>query len=299
MKHSPDEPAHDVSEVPAYPHVFEPIRIGAMSLRNRVMLPPHASAIGNLWGSQADANRNIAYWESRAKAGVAWIDGVAGRVRNRLVPGFEPHGYGAETTGFYRLPFFVERVQQMVAAIHAAGATVTSQLTVIGGNPHTPSRQLSAPLYNSRPHVLRRDEIAWYVEEYRFSARQARRAGLDGIELHLNHDDLLEWFLSPLTNHREDEFGGSLENRARFAVQVLTAVREEIGTDMTLGVRFNLREEMPGAMTPPRGSPSRSTSKAPASSTSCTLSSARPGGIRATSNRSTTPRRSGPIWPVI
>lgn len=236
----------------AFPHVFEPVQVGTMWLRNRVMLPPHASAIGNLWGSDSDARRNIAYWESRAKAGAAWID-IPGRIRNLLIPGFEPHGYSAETTGHFRLPFFVERVQELVSAIHAAGAVVTCQMTHIGGVPHAPSPRLSAPIYNFRPHVLHRDDIAWYVEEYRFSARQARAAGLDGIEIHMNHEDLIEWFLSPYTNHRDDEYGGSLENRARFAVEVLAAVREEIGREMTLGVRLNAREEMPGGYDVPEG----------------------------------------------
>jgi 2,4-dienoyl-CoA reductase-like NADH-dependent reductase (Old Yellow Enzyme family)/thioredoxin reductase len=167
-------------------------------------------------------------------------------VRNHVIPGFEPHGYGAETLGNYRQPNYVERVQQLVATLHAAGAVVTSQLTVIGGVPQSPGRRLSSPLGNNRPHVMTPADIAWYVDEYRFSAAQARRAGLDGIELHLNHDDLLEWFLSPATNSREDEYGGSPENRARFAVDALRAVREEIGSDLTLGVRINLREEIPG-----------------------------------------------------
>jgi len=93
---------------------------------------------------------------------------------------------------------------------------------------------------------MTRDDIGWYVEEYAYSAGRARLAGLDGIELHLNHDDLLEWFLSPHTNHRGDEYGGSsLESRARFAVEVLAGVRAGAGPDLTVGVRFNLREEAP------------------------------------------------------
>ncbi len=138
------------------------------------------------------------------------------------MPGFEPHGYGAETAGNYRSPLFVERVAEFVAAMHAEGALVTSQLTVIGGVPHAPGQELSSPLSNSRPHVMTQDDISWYVEEYAYSARQAQLAQLDGIELHLNHADLLEWFLSPQTNHRDDQYGGSShQSRARFAVEVL------------------------------------------------------------------------------
>ncbi|MEY9212177.1 FAD-dependent oxidoreductase [Thermobifida halotolerans] len=234
----------------AFPHLFAPTRIGPMRLRNRVMAPPHSSAIGNLWGTEEEAERNFAYWRSRVSdGGPAWVGGVTGRVRNRLIPGFEPHGYGAETTGYFRQPFYVERVGRFVEEMHSAGAVVTTQLTLLGGVPHAPSTRRSSTLYNFRPHVLNTDEIAEFVEEYRFSAAQARRAGLDGIELHLNHDDMLEWFLSPMTNQRDDAYGGSLENRARFAVEVLTAVREEIGDSMALGVRFNLREEEPGGYT--------------------------------------------------
>lgn len=235
-----------VPEQTSFPDVFRPIDIGGMRLRNRVMVPPHASAIGDLWGTEQQARRHIAYWVTRARDGASWIDGVRGRLRNPVIPGFEPHGYGAEVIGNYRLPNYVERVRELADALHAEGAAVTSQLTVIGGAPHAPSDRLAAPIYNDRPHVLNTDEIRWYVEEYRYSAARAREAGLDGIELHLNHDDLLEWFLSPHTNDRTDAYGGSPENRARFAVEVLAAVRDACGDGMAVGVRFNMREEAAG-----------------------------------------------------
>ncbi|MFJ9317688.1 FAD-dependent oxidoreductase [Pimelobacter simplex] len=228
-----------------YPHVFSPITIGTMRLRNRVMVPPHGSGIGNLWGTEAEAEVHMAYWESRALDGASWIDGVRGRVRNPVIPGFETGGYGAETLGNYRQPNYIERVQELAHRLHRAGAVVTSQLTVIGGVPQSPGRVLSSPLTSTRPHVMSVADIAEYVEEYRYSAERARAAGLDGIELHLNHDDMLEWFLSPLTNDRDDVYGGPLENRARFAVEALRAVRDAVGTDLTVGVRFNLREELP------------------------------------------------------
>src|SRR6476661_8219758 len=95
-----------------YPHLFSPIRVGTMRLRNRVMLPPHASAIGNIYGSDEDAERNIAYFEERVRdEGVAWVASLSTHLRNTVIPGFDPTGVGAATTGFFRLPFFVERVQ--------------------------------------------------------------------------------------------------------------------------------------------------------------------------------------------
>ncbi len=239
-------PDATVAETPALPHLFAPITVGTMALRNRVMLPPHASAIGNIYGTDDEAARNIAYFEQRARAGVAWVGSLSTHVRNVLIPGFEPTGVGAATEGFFRLPFFVERVQQFSDAMHALGTAVTVQMVHQGGMPHGPSPLMSAPTINLMPHVMDDDDIASFVREYAESAELARRGRADGVELHLNHDDLHEWFLSPYTNRRTDRYGGSLANRARFAVEVLQAIRDQVGSSMTLGIRINIREEMPG-----------------------------------------------------
>ncbi|HEY7104304.1 MAG TPA: FAD-dependent oxidoreductase [Mycobacteriales bacterium] len=235
-----------MSEPQPFPHLFSPIRVGTMDLRNRVMMPPHGSAIGNLWGSDADAERNIAYWKARADAGVAWIDGVSGHIDGKAIPGFEATGVGGFLDGYYRLPFFVERVQHFADTMHAAGATASAQLTMQGGVPFAPSATLSTPMWNVVPHVLTRDEIRWFVEEYAWSAGRAQQARLDGLELHFNHDDMVEWFLSPLTNRRTDEYGGSFENRVRFGTEILRAVRDTVGSTMTVGIRLTMVEEMPG-----------------------------------------------------
>ena len=73
----------------AYPHLFEPITVGTMRLRNRVMLPPHASAIGNIYRTDEDAERNIAYFEERVRdGGVAWVASLSTHLRNTVIPGF-------------------------------------------------------------------------------------------------------------------------------------------------------------------------------------------------------------------
>ncbi len=235
------------SRTSGLPHLFSPIKVGQMELRNRVMLPPHASAIGNIFGSDDDALRNIAYFEKRVRnEGVAWVASLSTHVRNHLIPGFEPTGVGAATLGFFRLPFFVERVQQFSDALRAHGATVSVQMVHQGGMPHGASPVMSSPTINLMPHVMDTSDINAFVREYAESARLSMEGRADGIELHLNHDDLHEWFLSPLTNHRTDEYGGSLENRCRFAVETMRAIRDVIGTDLTLGIRLNIREEVPG-----------------------------------------------------
>ena len=98
----------------AFPHLFSPITVGTMELRNRVMLPPHASAIGNIYGTDEDAAPQHRLLRAAACATPAspGSAAVSTHLGNTLIPGFEPTGVGAATTGFFRLPFFVERVQQ-------------------------------------------------------------------------------------------------------------------------------------------------------------------------------------------
>ncbi len=116
----------------------------------------------------------------------------------------------------FRLPQFRERAAQYAGGdpLRSAGAYAAAQLIMQGGMPHSPSGLLANHTNNQVPHVLTAEEIAWFVEEYAFSAGEASRAaGLDGVELHANHEDLLQLFLSPATNHREDGYGGDHAGR--------------------------------------------------------------------------------------
>ncbi len=230
---SEDAKAEQVTHV-----LFEPLRIGALIARSRVIVPPHSSAVGNLWGSEAEAAQAVAYLQRRAEAGVAWTT-MPGRVSNVLAPGFEPSGISAVVTGPFRYDDYVERMSRFVSAMHAAGALAATQLTMNGGYPHAPSARFAQPVNALAPHAISAKEIRLLLEEYRFSAARAAEAGIDIVELHMNHEDLSQQFLSPSINVRTDEYGGSLENRTRFAVSALTAAREQIGRGRALGVRMN------------------------------------------------------------
>jgi 2,4-dienoyl-CoA reductase-like NADH-dependent reductase (Old Yellow Enzyme family) len=229
---------------PPFDLLFEPTSLGPMELQSRVMSPPHFSAIGNLWGSEKDAERTLAYWDRRMDSALGLIV-MTGRIAHHLIPGFEPTGMSADPVGFFRLPVWMERAKAFRAAAHARGVKLACQMTMIGNHPFAASRRLSSPVFNTPPHVMTRADIARTVAEYRWSARQAREAGLDGIEVHANHDDMLQYFLSPLTNARDDEYGGSLENRCRFLIEMLQAMRAETGPDMAIGVRLNMAEHVP------------------------------------------------------
>lgn len=228
----------------ALEHLFSPIRLGSRELKNRVVLTPHAHVVSSLWASEAEAAGHIAYWKARSDA--AWVDGVSAHVRNRLVPGFDPTGVGAQIHGHFRAPFFHDRVSALAETLHAAGTVLTVQMILQGGMPGGPSPVLSGPTDHQVPHPLTRGDIDYFVDEYAYSAGRAVAAGADGVELHLNHDDILEWFVSPLTNRRTDTFGGDAERRLEFPRRILAAIRAEVGPDALVGIRFNLREDEPG-----------------------------------------------------
>jgi len=227
--------------------LWQPLDVGPLRLRNRIMLPPHGRLVGDPFGPEHQARRAAAYWRSRAEDGAAWICGLNGFVDNSvLIPGFDPVGLGATVRGVFRMPQFLERAGRYVDAVHAGGALASVQLIAQGGMPHSPSGRMANHASHQVPHALTREEIAWFVGEYAFSAQVSREAGLDGVELHANHEDLLQLFLSPATNRREDDYGGSLENRARLVVEILHAVRGAVGPGLAVGVRLNMDEQFGG-----------------------------------------------------
>jgi 2,4-dienoyl-CoA reductase-like NADH-dependent reductase (Old Yellow Enzyme family) len=232
---------------PNLQNLFSPFKIGKMQLRNRIMLPPHGRVTGNPFGTEEEAERFFAYWRLRLQDGAAWIDGLNCFLDNNVViPGFEPQGLGATVGGYFRLPHFRERAGRYAALCHEHGAVATAQIIMQGGMPHSPSGRLANYTNNLVPHVLDQDEIQWLVKEYAFSAAEIEAAGLDGVELHANHEDLLQLFLSPATNIRTDEYGGDLDSRLRFLLEVITAIRLQTGPDFCIGVRMNMEEVFAG-----------------------------------------------------
>ena len=163
----------------------------------------------------------------RARGGAAWIGGSSTFLRAPLIPGYEPSGVGAVLRGSYRHPLFVERHKRYMDALHEAGACGTVQMIIQGGLPHGASH--GGPGSSSPGRAARADavEIAEVVEEYGWSAARALEAEVDGLELHANHDDLLQFFLSPLSNRRDDEYGG--RDRMRFLMEVLAPIRAAVG----------------------------------------------------------------------
>ena len=209
----------------AYPHLLSPLEIGNVAVRNRIMQTAHVK----LWAYNAvDSERNVAYQAARAKGGAGLL--ITG---NRVV-------HPTSTTGFPRVawayrPEALESDRRLTSAVHEHGAVIFAQLNHFGLNATSDSADdfrvlwgpsaVKSPAYGETPKAMEHEDIREVVEWWGRSAELTREGGFDGTEVHISHSYLLHQFLSPLYNKREDEYGGSFENRLRFAREVIEEVR--------------------------------------------------------------------------
>ena len=225
---------------------FTPLTVGTLELRHRLVVPPHGGGNGNLMGSEAEFEQHCALWLAKARGGMEWLGGGPNFVRNPLPIGFEPTGIGAHGPGFFRDPRYPERIGAFAQRLHDAGAYVSVQMVQQGGMPIGPSATFSGYNFHPIAHALHHDEVTWLIREYGESAAIAVDAGVDAIELHANHDDVIQWFLSPATNLRHDEYGGSFHNRRRYLREICESVRATVRGSFTFGLRLNLDENIEG-----------------------------------------------------
>ena len=153
-------------------------------------------------------------------------------------------------------PEIVPDLKKLTDAIHREGAAASIQLGHCGNMSHksicgeTPVGACTGFNLYSPTFVrgLRKDELPVLAKAYGDSVRLAREAGFDAVEIHAGHGYLISQFLSPYTNHRKDEYGGSLENRMRFMDEVMTEVMKAAGDDMAVLVKMNMRDGFKGGM---------------------------------------------------
>lgn len=231
---------------PRYPHVFRPLRIGATELRNRILVPAHTTNYG---ADNLPTERHLAYHRARAAGGAALniFEGI--RVHRSSL------GRAQGVNGYDRacIPPFA----RIAEAVRAEGGRLFGQIIHLGrhidGNyARMASWSASAVPWSATappPHPMSVEEIETVVTAHVEVAANLIEAGLDGIELTLSHGHLLQQFLSPAANLREDAYGGSAENRLRFARETLRAVRQRLGPDRTLGIRISAEEYLPGGLT--------------------------------------------------
>ncbi|MEN3184228.1 MAG: FAD-dependent oxidoreductase [Atribacterota bacterium] len=232
-----------------YPNLFASGRIGKCILRNRVVMPPMATNLGSAFGEVTP--ELLRYYERRARGGVGLII-----VENAQVDMFQGRSLVAQIA--VDSDKFLPGLRALAEVIHAGGAGAFLQIQH-GGRQCTPSTtdglQPVAPspvpckFLQVTPRALTREEIRELVEKFAQAALRAKVAGFDGVEVHAAHGYLLNEFLSPYTNRRDDEYGGSFENRMRFLLEILGRIRELVGEDFVVGVRLSVEEFVPGGLT--------------------------------------------------
>ena len=226
--------------------LFTPLRLGAIELANRIVMAPltrnRAEGAGRIPSALA-----IEYYGQRAEAGLIVAEATQ----------ISPMGQGyLDTPGIYS-DAQVAAWQPITAEVHRRGGRIVLQLWHVGRISHVsllpdgaapvaPSAlRAEAKTYTaegfsdvSAPRALRLDEIPGLIEDYRHAARNAIAAGFDGVEVHAANGYLIDQFLRDGSNHRDDAYGGSIENRTRLLFEVVQAVAQEIGAERT-GVRLS------------------------------------------------------------
>jgi len=228
--------------VSEYRYLFSPIKIGSVVIPNRINFAAHLT---NLSENHQISERHIYYYRERAKGGCGLITTEELTVHPsdlayaKLVDAFVPE----VIPGFKKLTRTIHEYDTRIFAqlnhngMQADGKI--SRLPVWGPSPGVD------PLFREMSKEMEIEDIKECVAYFAKSAIHVVEGGLDGIELQIGHSSLIRQFLSPATNFREDEYGGSFENRLRFCLEVIDAVRQAVGNDFSLGIRLNADEMHP------------------------------------------------------
>lgn len=220
--------------------LFSPVSINRLRLDNRAVMPPMGTGYGGTGGEVTE--RLVAYLARRAAGGTGLII--------TEVCAVDPRGKGFPAEIGAWSDELVPGLSMIPDAIHREGGRVALQLhhagretfeVFAGAMPEGPSPIPSAILMQP-VEEMSRERVAELVRAYAEAAVRARAAGFDAVEVHGAHGYLVGQFMSPFSNQREDEYGGSDENRARFALEILAAVREKVGPDFPVLIRVSADE---------------------------------------------------------
>ena len=231
-----------------YKHIFEPFTIKHMTVKNRIVMTPMGTNYGEQNGEMSFLHIN--YYEQRAKGGTGLLI-----VENASVD--SPQGSNGTTQLRIDQDNYIPRLFKLCETVHKHGSCIAIQINHAGASAQSARinmQPVSASDVPSKaggeiPRPLEKDEIMHIVKKYGEAAKRAQIAGFDAVEIHAGHSYLISQFLSPLTNKRTDEFGGSLENRARLAKLVIEEVRRQVGPFFPIFVRISSDEFMEGGNT--------------------------------------------------
>lgn len=213
------------------PKVLQPVRIGGVLLKNRIVSAPttmHSLSNGELYPTE-DA---ISFFESRARAGVGMVT-VAG-----LKVGKDVADDGQNTAWDVNQPNHRNKLMELVERVHFYGAKISMELIGIFPEGYTVSDGCSIMGW-ATGHEITHEAMEQFKEEWAQAAADLVDCGFDAILIHSGHSVPLAQFLSPLTNKRTDEYGGSTENRCRYLIEILDAIRARVGNKLLIEVRIS------------------------------------------------------------
>ncbi|MFP4348907.1 MAG: FAD-dependent oxidoreductase [Desulfococcaceae bacterium] len=216
-----------------YPHLLAPLDLGFTTLKNRTLM---GSMHTGLEEAPDGFDRMAAFYAERAKAGAALIvtGGIAPNASGRAYEGAAMLTTKAEA----------EHHRTVTRAVHEAGGLIALQILHTGRYAYheglVSASPLQAPINFFKPHALTEEEIRTQIEDFARCAALARSAGYDGVEIMGSEGYLINQFIAPRTNHREDDWGGGFENRIRFPLEILCRVREAVGKDFILIYRLSM-----------------------------------------------------------
>ena len=229
------------------PRLLDPLNVGSLELRNRIVMPPMATEFSTQRGEVTD--RLVEHYVERARdlglliAEHAYVS-TEGRLRLH-----QPGVYSDD---------LIPGLERLVEAVHAHGTPIALQINHAGGattgeacgvQPLAPSPLMHPTRGRELPRALSKEEVEEIIEAFKEAARRAAEAGFDAVEVHGAHGFLLNQFMSPLTNRRSDEFGGPLENRIRLPIMIVERIRKKLGGDFPLLYRLGAEDMLPGGLT--------------------------------------------------
>ncbi len=229
-----------------FKYLFSPLRIGRVTVPNRISFSAHLT---NLAENNLPSERQAYYLAERARGGAGLIITEEQSVH--------PTDHAYEKLIDAWKPEVIPGYRRICRAVHEFETKVFAQLNHNGGQgdgsysrlPVWGPSPVADFMFREVPKEMEVEDIREVIDSFGRSAANVREGGFDGVELQLGHSSLIRQFLSPLTNLRRDNYGGSPENRLRFALEVIEAIRETVGEDYTLGVRLCADEMVQGGLT--------------------------------------------------
>lgn len=226
----------------AYPHLLQPLDLGFTTLRNRVLM---GSMHVGLEEAKDGFERMAAFYAERARGGVALM----------VTGGIAPNDDGRPYPGGARMATEEEAAQHKVVtdAVHAAGGKIAMQILHFGRYAYHPGlvgpSAIKAPISPMPPRALTTEEVERTINDYAHSAAMAQKAGYDGVEIMGSEGYLINEFIAARTNQRDDEWGGSYENRMRFPVEIVRRTRERVGPNFIIIYRLSMLDLVEGGST--------------------------------------------------